>query len=408
MPALNDDLVRLNEPSFYHDNPHPVYAQMRREAPVYWYERGGFWVVTRYDDIKQVSKDTDTFTIQQGMLITDVLNGMDALNTMFPDGVENFVTADPPRHAQLRGLLNFAFSRRRVLGMQERAEQIVREHLNKIGPGVEHEFVSAVSIPVPIKVVLAFMDIDHMSIEDAVRWSDDVFKMGSDMSEEEYKQIGASLQDMFAFFDAIVEARRKQPKDDFVGTLTASELDGKQLVNMMVEVYCQSILVAGNETTRNGMSAAVKLFADHPDQFQRLLDDETLVDSAVEEILRYHNPTLGFMRTAKSETEISGTKIAPGDHVYMIYGAGNRDPEVFEDPDNFDIARFRKPFPMHLTFGFAEHVCIGSALARLELRILLRELRARFKKMELVGQPERPDSLLGNGFVTLPVRFTAH
>ena len=183
----------------------------------------------RYDDIKQVSKDTDAFSIQSGMLITDVLNGMDALNTMFPDGVENFVTADPPRHAELRGLLNFAFSRRRVLGMQERAEQIVQNYLDKIEPGVEHEFVSAVSIPVPIKVVLAFMEIDHMSIEDAVRWSDDVFKMGSDMSEEEYKQIGASLQDMFAFFDEIVEARRKEPKDDFVGRLTASELDGKQI-----------------------------------------------------------------------------------------------------------------------------------------------------------------------------------
>jgi cytochrome P450 len=177
---------------------------------------------------------------------------------------------------------------------------------------------------------------------------------------------------------------------------------------MMVEVYCQTILVAGNETTRNGISAAVKLFAEHPDQYQRLLDDETLIDSAVEEILRYHNPTIGFIRTAKCDTEIRGTTIARGEHVYMIYGAGNRDPEVFPAPDNFDIGRFRKRFPMHLTFGFGEHVCIGSALARLEMRILLGQLRSRFAKMELVGEPEFPQSLLGNGFVKLPVRFTAH
>ena len=114
------------------------------------------------------------------------------------------------------------------------------------------------------------------------------------------------------------------------------------------------------------------------------------------------------MRTAKCDTDIGGTRIAQGEHVYMIYGAGNRDPEVFADPDEFDIGRFRKPFPMHLTFGFAQHVCIGSALARLEMRILLRELRSRFAKMELVGEPERLQSWLGNGFVALPARYTAH
>ena len=408
MPALTDDIVRLNEPSFYHGNPHAVYEQMRREAPLYWYERGGFWVATRYDDIKHVSKATDLFSIESGMLITDVLNGMDALNTMFPDGVENFVTTDPPRHAELRSLVNFAFSRRRVLGMKDQVEQIISEYLAPIEPGTEFEFVSGVSIPIPIEVIQAFIDLDDMSIEDAFRWSEAIFKMGSDLSEAEYKEIGASLEGMFAYFDAIVELRRKKPKDDFIGRLTASELDGKKLVNMMVEVYCQVIMVAGNETTRNGISAAVKLFSDHPDQYQRLLDDETLIDSAVEEILRYHNPTLGFMRTAKCDTEIRDTQISEGQHVYMIYGAGNRDPDVFPDPDVFDIGRFRKPFPMHITFGFAEHVCMGSALARLEMRLVLKQLRSRFSKIEVVGEPERQQSLLGNGFVSMLTRFTAH
>ena len=408
MPELNDDLVRLNEPSFYHGDPHSVYEQMRREAPLYWYDRGGFWVATRYDDIQHVSKATDLFSIESGVLITDVLNGLDAVNTMFPDGVENFFTADPPRHAELRKIVTFAFSRRRILDMTDQIEDIVNARLASIEPGIECEIVSNVSIPIPIEVIQAFMDLDDMPIDDAFRWSEAVFKMGSDLSEAEYKEIGASLEGMFAYFNGIVEARRKEPKDDFIGRLTESELDGKKLVNMMVEVYCQTIMVAGNETTRNGISAAIKLFADHPDQYQRLLDDETLIDSAVEEILRYHNPTLGFMRTAKCDTEIRDTKISEGQHVYMIYGAGNRDPDVFPDPDTFDIGRFRKPFPMHITFGFAEHVCMGSALARLEMRTLLMALRAKFSKIEVVGEPERPQSLLGNGFVTLPTRFTAH
>ena len=405
---LSDDLVRLNEPSFYHGDPHVVYEQMRREAPVYWYETGGFWAVTRYEDIKFVSKETDLFSTESGTLITDVLSGVDAVNTMYPDGVENFFTSDPPRHAQLRGLLNFAFSRRRVLDMQDQIEDLVKRYLDRIKPDSEIEFVSNVSIPVPIEVIQLFMDLEDLPIDDAFHWSEAVFKMGSNLSEEEYKEIGASLQGMVEYFDAIVEARRKQPKDDFIGRLVESEVDDKKINNMMVEMYCQTIMVAGNETTRNGISAIVKLFSDHPDQFQRLLDDETLIDSAVEEILRYHNPVLGFMRTAKCDTEIHGTKIAEGEQVYMIYGAGNRDPDVFTDPDAFDIGRFRKPFPMHLTFGFAEHVCIGSALARLEMRILLKELRARFSKIEVVAKPERPQSLLGNGFVTMPTRFTAH
>jgi cytochrome P450 len=405
---LNDELVRLNQPTFYHHDPYVVYEQMRREAPVYWYETGGFWAVTSYEDIKHISKETDIFSSEKGTLITDVLSGVDAVNTMYPDGVENFFTSDPPRHAQLRSLLSFAFSRRRVLDMQGQIEQIMKEYLDRIETDAQVEFVSNVSIPVPIEVIQIFMDLDDMPIDDAYQWSEAVFKMGSELSEAEYKEIGASLQGMVAYFDAIVEARRKEPKDDFIGRLVESEVDNKKINNMMVEMYCQTIMVAGNETTRNGISAAVKLFSDHPEQYQRLLDDETLIDSAVEEVLRYHNPALGFMRTAKSDTEIRGTKIAAGEHVYMIYGAGNRDPKVFADPEAFDIGRFRKPFPMHLTFGFAEHVCIGSALARLEMRILLKELRARYSKIEVVGNPQRPNSLLGNGFVTMPTRFTAH
>lgn len=405
---LNDDLVKLNEPSFYHGNPHVVYEIMRREAPVYWYDTGGFWAITRYDDIKHISKETDLFSTESGTLITDVLSGLNAVETMYPDGVENFFTSDPPRHAQLRSLLSFAFSRRRVLGMQRQIEQLVKTYLDRIEVGCEIEFVSKVSIPLPIEVIQLFMDLEGMPIDDAYHWSEAVFKMGSNLSEAEYKEVGASLQGMVDYFDRIVEARRKEPEDDFIGRLVESEVDNKKINNMMVEMYCQTILVAGNETTRNGISATVKLFSDHPDQFQRLLDDETLIDSAVEEVLRYHNPVLGFMRTAKCDTEIQGTKIAEGEHVYMLYGAGNRDPEVFPDPDAFDIGRFRKPFPMHVTFGFAQHVCIGSALARLEMRILLKELRVRFSRIEVVAKPERPQSLLGNGFVTMPTRFSSH
>ena len=406
--VLRESDIRLADPDFYHDNPHPIYEKMREEAPLYWYKPKGFWVATRYDDIQYISKASDKFSVESGVLLTDILQGIDAVNTMYPDGVENFFTSDPPRHNELRNLVSFAFNRQRLQGMQSRVTELVSEYLQQIIPGDEIEFVSNVSVPLPIAVIAEFMDLDDLSIDDAYRWSEAVFKMGADVSEEELRHIATSLESMVTYFTGLIESRQTQPKDDFIGRLVASELDEKRLVSMMVVVFCQTIMVAGNETTRNGISSAIKLFADYPDQYRRLLEDETLIDSAVEEVLRFHNPTIGFMRTATCDTEIRDTKISAGEHVYLIYGAGNRDPDVFSNPHLFDIQRFRKPFPMHLTFGFGEHVCMGAALARLEMRAVLRQLRNRFSKIQLTATPSRPRSLLGNGFVTLPVVFTGH
>ena len=408
MLIVDDDDVRLGDPDFYQGNPHPIYEKMREQSPLYWYKPNGFWVATRYDDIQYISKASDRFSVESGVLLTDILQGIDAVSTMYPDGVENFFTSDPPRHNELRKLVTFAFSRQRIQSMQGRVSKLVSEYIQQITPGDEIEFVSRVSVPLPIAVIAEFMDLEDLSIDDAFRWSEAIFKMGSDVSEGELKEIATSLEDMVSYFSKIIEARCSHPKDDFIGRLVASELDEKQLVSMMVVVFCQTIMVAGNETTRNGISAAVKLFADYPDQYQCLLEDETLIDSAVEEILRFHNPTIGFMRTATCDTEIRDTKISTGEHVYLIYGAGNRDPAVFKNPHVFDINRFRTPFPMHLTFGFGEHVCMGSALARLETRTVLRQLRDRFSNIQLTAAPRRPQSLLGNGFVTLPVVFTGH
>jgi cytochrome P450 len=407
MPDLTDAMVRLNDPKFYHDNPHPVYAEMRESAPLYWYETGGFWAATTYEDIQYISKETEIFSSASGVLITDVLNNVDAVTTMFPEGVENFFIADAPRHGELRGLVNFAFQRKRITQLEGTIAAIVERYLDQIQPNTSVDVVSQLSVPVPIEVIAAFLDLKELSVEDAFGWSEAVFKMGADLTEAEYLEIGASLEGMFQFFQRVIDDRKASATSDFVGILLETELDGKKLVDLMVALYCQLLMVAGNETTRTAISAAVKLFADYPAQYQKLLEDETLVDSAVEEILRFHNPTLGFMRTAVTDTVIRDQAIAAGDRIYMIYGAANRDPAVFEKPEEFDIGRFRKPFPMHLTFGFGEHICMGAALARLELRIILGQLRKRFSGFEVTGNPQRLSSLLGNGWEKLSVKFLA-
>lgn len=409
MTALNKDQVQLGESNFYHNDPYPIYAQMRQESPVYWYEPGGFWVLTRYEDIKIVSSAPEVFSSANGVIITDVLNKSDILSKMFPDQVENFFTSDPPRHHELKKLISYVFSRKRIMGMQDRIVSVVEEYVDKIEPGSVIDFMSTAAVAIPIKVIQEFMDLDDLSVEKAKYWSDEVFKMGSDLPEEEFQLIMGRVQEMFEYFGEKIAARKKEPKDDMIGRLVESELDGEDLSVMMAEMFCQTILVAGNETTRNGLAATVRLFADHPEQYQRLVESPELMDFAVEEVLRYHTPTIGFTRMALEDSEVGGQKISKGQHVYMIYGAANRDPAAFERPEEFDISRFhKKRFPMHLTFGYAEHACMGSALARLEMKLFLQELVKRFSRLEIVGEPERPDSILGNGYVSLPVKFTAH
>lgn len=405
--TLSDAQVRLAESDFYFGDPFPIYRELRKVAPVFWHEGIGCWVLTRYEDIEEVSKNAEIFSVGSGLLLTDLLKKQDYLAAMFPDGVEPISLADPPRHTDLRRVLNWAFSRPRILSFEPRIRELLRYCLSTIAEAGEVDVVSELSVPVTAGVVKAFIDCDEITVEQVLDWSDDVFSMGSDLPLEELQIIFARLKPMVDFFVGKAEHRRAHPKDDLIGHLVNYELDDAKLSLLMVETYLQTIMVAGNETTRNAFTASIRLFCDFPEQYQRLCKEPELINSAVEEILRYHSPTLGFARTARQDTVISGVNIAKGDHVYMLYGAANRDPEVFDDPENFNVARFTQTTKSHLAFGRGPHICIGMTLARLELRILLEELIASFEGFELVGEPRRPDTLLGNAYTTLNAKFIA-
>ena len=326
---------------------------------------------------------------------------------MFPDGVENVSTALPPRHTQIRRAMNWAFTRPRIASFAPRIRELIAECLDSISARGEADIVHELSIPVTAKVVKAFIDCDDLTVAQVMNWSDDVFRMGSDISMEEIEETIERIKPMFGYFMARAEERRKEPKDDFIGHLVNFELDDEKITTLMVESYLQTVMVAGNETTRNAFSASIRLFAEHPDQFALLRERPELANSAVEEILRYHSPVLGFLRTATEDSNLGGQAIAKGDPVYMLYGAANRDPDVFDDPETFDITRFIRTNKTHLAFGRGPHICIGMALARLELQTLLEELIPRFSGFELTDKPERPDTLLGNGYTSLRARFHA-
>lgn len=403
--ALTDAQVRITDQSFYFGDPHATYQVLRAQSPVYWHEGARCWVLTKYADIETASKDAATFSVGSGVLLTDILKKHDFLSQMYPEGSENVSTSDPPRHTQIRKLMNFAFARSRIEAFEPTIRRLVGNSLDRFAQAGEGEVVHDLSIPVTADVVKAFIDCDDMKTEQVLQWSDDVFRMGSDLSMEEILETVERIKPMFAYFLGKVEQRRLDPKDDFIGHLIESELDDKKLSSIMVESYLQTVMVAGNETTRNGFTASIKMMADHPDQYALLRQNPELASSAVEEILRYHSPVTGFVRTAMQDTEIGGQKIAKGEHVYMLYGAANRDPDIFDDPETFDITRFTKTTKTHLAFGRGPHICIGMALARLEMRILLEELIPRFSGFELASAPVRPDTLLGNGYAALPTRF---
>ncbi|KCZ94210.1 cytochrome P450 [Hyphomonas johnsonii] len=402
---LNDSTVSLTDKEFYFDDPFPTYREMRTSAPVYWHAGAECWVLTRYQDIEAVSKNAQTYSVGSGLLLSDLLKKHDYLSRMFPDGVETVSLADPPRHTLLRRVMNWAFARSRVDSFAPTVRDLTARCLDAVAAKGEAEVVHEVSVPVTAGVVRAFIDCEDMTIDQVLQWSDAVFRMGSDISLDEMQKTVASIQPMFEYFIAKAEERRANPKDDFIGHLVSYELDGATLSSLMVETYLQTVMVAGNETTRNAFTATIRLFAEHPEQYQRLRDNPDLVNSAVEEILRFHSPVLGFVRTATEDTQLGETRIARGEHVYMLYGAANRDPDVFEDPETFDIARFLDTQKTHLAFGRGPHICIGMAVARLELRTLLEELIARFSGFELLGKPERPDTLLGNGYTALNAKF---
>lgn len=405
MASSLDERVRVTESEFYFDDPHKTYREMREQAPVYWHKGGQFWILTAYEDIEYVSKNADLFSVASGVLLTDVLKEHDYLSKMFPDGVENVSVLDPPRHTQVRRLMNYAFGRSRIESFRPRIRELVTECLDRIAAKGEAEVVRDLSIPVTANVIKAFINCEDLTVKQVVEWSDDVFRMGSDITMEELQETVAKIQPMVEYFIAKVESARVNDEGDFLSHLVNSQLDGANLSTLMAEVYLQTVMVAGNETTRNGFTASIRLFSEYPEQYALLRERPELVKSAVEEILRFHNPTIGFLRTATQDTILHGQAIKKGERVYLVYGAANRDPAIFEDPDKFDITRFVDPHKTHLTFGRGPHICIGMALARLEMQTMIEELLPRFSGFELTGDPVRPDTLLGNGYLSLPTRF---
>jgi len=398
------DLVaaaRLIDPTFYASDPHPVYARLRAEAPVFWCEEGRFWALSKYEDVRHVGHDNTLFSSARGTLIADGAT-QNAFGPHIP-GAHHLMRTDPPDHGPMRKIVSRSFTPRSVKRLGDLARQITRDLIADIDPDAVLDVVQALSAPLTSFVIAELMGVPKSRWTEFCDWTDAAILQidaGRDAAEHSGK-----VEELLDFFRELCEERRRHPGDDIITDLVTGEFQGKPLNDIDLVTYCKFLLVAGTETTRNLISHGVALLANHPDQRQLLVDEPERIPTAVEEMLRISSPVVAFCRTATADTQIREQQIKAGDYVAMLYSSANRDEEIWEDPDRFDVTR--STARTHVAFGFGPHVCLGAGLARMEAKALFEELLAAYPRYELAGPAVNGQSTLVSMVSEQPVVFGA-
>ena len=390
--------------SFAGGFPHEAFAWLRRESPVHWQERDhdgnrGFWIVSRYDDVKWVSKNPRIFSSEGSITIRDMRQGQGSSG-----GGRMMLMMDPPEHARFRKLVSSGFTPRRIEALTPHIGDIVDAILDNVAPKGECDFVTDVAAELPLQVIAEFLGVPQEDRHALFDWSNRLIGF-EDPEFVHTNQDGVSAAiEMYGYADGLAQQRLEEPQDDIVTVLLNAEVDGERLAKPEFNAFFLLLSVAGNETTRNLISHGMRLLIENPGERERLRADPTLLDSAIEEMLRFSPPVMYFRRTATRDAEIRGVPIAKGDKVTLWYPSANRDEDVFDRPDVFDIGRHPND---HLAFGIGEHFCIGSHLARLEIRVMFELLLRRLPDIELAGPVRYLHSHFINGIKSMPVKFTA-
>jgi cytochrome P450 len=385
--------------------PHELFRELRAECPVHWTsaisefpEEAGFWSVTTADDIHTVSRDWRTYSSERG--------GVTAANAVFPLELVRamFIGMDPPKHDRLKALFQAGFTPKRIAAHEDAIRSIVTSVLDRIQRHETCDLVNDVAQPVVSRVIGSFMGIPE---EDDAVWANlmnsTLGASDPDLNPEGVE--GAIQNDIPEIFERcrrLIAERRERPTDDLTSVLVHAEIDGEKLEEHEIVMGFFLLVAAGNDSTKATYCSGMRALMENPVERQLLLDDPSLVPSAVEEALRMFPAFAHFRRTAMNDTELHGQPIKQGEKVVMWYVSSGRDETRYEDPDRFDVRRN----PEHQAFGAGgRHFCLGTALARLELRILFEETLARYPRMEIEGTPVAVESPFLYQLKTLPVRL---
>jgi len=400
--AVRLEDVELFDPDAYANGvPHETFALLRREAPVYRHPQPNaspFWAITRYRDVMAVSRDAATFSSERrGALLGEPPEEALAQQRLM------MLNMDPPRHTKLRSLVNKGFTPRMVGRLDEPVRGICAQLVDAALERGECDFVTEIAAELPLQVIAELLGIPQADRHQIFEWSNTMVGSSDPDFQTSPEEGQAAAFAMYGYANELALQRKDSPRDDLVSVLMRAEVDGEQLTEMEFDLFFLLLAVAGNETTRNLISGGMLALFQHPDQWRRLLDDRSLLPTAVEELLRWVTPVMQFQRTAQRDTEIAGVPIAEGERVAMFYVSANRDETVFDRPEVFDVGRTPND---HVAFGAGgPHHCLGNALARLEIRVMFEELLARAPGIELTGEPRKLRSNFLNGIKAMPVRL---
>jgi cytochrome P450 len=391
--------VDLVDPAtFAAGQPHDVFRWLRDHDPVHWHpERDGpgFWAVTRYDDVKAIGRDAETFSSVPTIAIADT-------EVFDIAGHQMMLMMDPPRHTRYRRLLNNRFTPKAAGRMTDRIGELARRIVDDVIERGECDFVRDVAGELPSFVVAELLGLPLDDGRRLYELTEIIHTAPSALAPGAQE---SAVGEMFAYASQVAAGKRARPGDDVSSQLVQSEVDGCPLDDIDFNLFFLLLVDAGGDTTRNLVADGMLALIDHPDERRRLTaDPDGLLPSAVDELLRWVSPVIYMRRTARRDTELRGRAIAEGDKVVMYYGSANRDASVFADPDRFDLSRSPNE---HVAFGGGgPHFCLGAHLARIEIVALFRELLTRMPDIELAGPIDRLPSNFISGPKHMPVRFT--
>ena len=387
----------------YKTNPHLQYARLRAAEPVHRSIAMQAWILTRYEDCIAVLRDPDTFSsdgLNASGQLGDAIREQRATSAL--GEVQTLLTVDPPAHTRLRGVINRAFTPRRVELLRPRIEAIALELLDAVPPGGDFELMSAFAQPLPVIVIAELLGIPPSDRDRFKQWSNKIAATTDLLNAEdaimEAREATLALID---YFNDFIQARRDEPRDDLISALVAAQSTEEQLTHEEILAFAILLLVAGNETTTNLIGNGTLALLDNPEAFDSLRSQPDHLPAAIEEMLRYDSPVQGVVRIARRDTTLGPQQIAQGDLLMLMLGAANRDPEQFDDPDRFNVDRDPN---RHLSFGLGPHFCLGAPLARLEAEIAFTALLQRFPHIARGSADiERGGTLLLRGLTKLPL-----
>lgn len=394
----------LHDPATYtHGVDHKMFAELRRNNPVFKSEHPvygtGYWNFTRHEDVTYISRHHQLFSNTPHPFLDD---GGGSLTNETP--MEFLISLDPPDHTKMRKIVNRGFTPKRISDLEDNIQATVDRLLDNVADKKSCDLVADIAVELPLQVIADLVGVPHEDRHHIFELTEATFGFDQSVTQEQRQEAALA---MYNYADKMCAIRQDNPTNDLISVILHAEIDGEHLTQMQIDLFFMLLQNAGSETTRNLITSGTLALLQNPEQLEKLLSDWSLLPQAVEELLRYTTPVMQFKRMPTQDTNVGGADIKEGEPLVIWYSSANRDEEVFEDPHKLDITREPNP---HVSFGAGgPHFCLGASLARLEARIMFKELLTRVKDLEVeaeVASLPRVWSNLIDGFASMPVRWS--